>query len=131
MKVLVTGATGFVGGHLAETLVGAGYEVKVLARPSSDMSLLKKLNVEIVQGDITDVAAVERAVSGCRHVYHLAAKTSHGRLSRKQYDMVNVKGTDNVARAAMKANVERLVYCSSGGIYGMIQSPPADETKML
>jgi nucleoside-diphosphate-sugar epimerase len=127
MKALVTGATGFVGGHLAETLVGAGYEIKVLARPSSNLAVLRNLDVEIVRGDITDVAAVEQAVRGCRHVYHLAGKTSQGRLSRKQYYMVNEKGTDNVARASMKANVERLVYCSSGGVYGMIQSPPADE----
>jgi nucleoside-diphosphate-sugar epimerase len=127
MKVLVTGATGFVGSHLTETLVGAGYELRVLARPTSDMSVFKNLDVEIVQGDITDAAAVERAVSGCRHVYHLAAKTSHTRVSQNQYYLVNVKGTDIVARAAVKANVDRLIYCSSGGVYGTITSPPVDE----
>jgi nucleoside-diphosphate-sugar epimerase len=127
MKVLVTGATGFVGSHLAEALVGAGCEVRALARPSSDTSLLTALDIEIAQGDITDVAAVEHAVKGCRLVYHLAAKTSHARLSRSQYYMVNVRGTENVAYAAIKADVERMIYCSSSGIYGAIKASPVDE----
>ena len=127
MKILVTGATGFVGGHLAESLVRAGYEVKALARSASDTSMLEGFGIEIVRGDIADSAAVEQAIKGCRVVYHLAAKASHARMSSKQYHVVNVQGTDNVARASIKAGVERLVYCSSGGVYGTIKSPPVDE----
>jgi len=76
MKVLVTGATGIVGSHLTERLVAEGYTVNVLARKSSDVSLLKSLGVEIIYGDIRDVDAVEKAVKGYEQVYHLAAATS-------------------------------------------------------
>lgn len=127
MKVLVTGATGFVGSHLTENLVKEGYKVKVLVRQSSDTSLLENLDVEIVRGDIMDVVAVEKAVRGCQHVYHLAGKMSQLGVSRKHFYAVNVEGTENVARAAMKANVERLVCSSSAGIYGIIKNPPVDE----
>lgn len=127
MRVLITGATGFVGSHLTEKLVNEGYEVRALARQSSDTSLLKNLNVEIVYGDITNVAAVEKAVTGCQQVYHLAAKTSQARLPKNQFYAINVKGAENVACSAMKANVERLVYVSTGGIYGTIKNPPVDE----
>lgn len=127
MKVLVTGATGFVGSHLTETLVKEGYEVKIMARQSSDTSLLEKLGVEIVRGDLTDVEAVENAFSGCQHVYHLAAQMLQPGTSKNQYFTANVEGTKNVARAALKANVERLVYTSSAGIYGIIKKPPVNE----
>ena len=127
MKILITGATGFVGGHLTETLVNAGYEIKALVRKTSDTSLLENLDIEIVRGDITNVSSVERAVRGCHHIYHLAAKTSQVRLSKTEFYAVNVEGTENVARAAMKANVERLVYVSTAGIYGTIKHPPVDE----
>jgi nucleoside-diphosphate-sugar epimerase len=127
MKVLVTGATGFVGSHLAESLVDAGYDVKALVRQDSDLSPLNHLEIEIAHGDIRDPFSVEKAVGGCERVYHLAAKTSPTKSSRKEYYAVNVGGTENVAGAAVKTGVERLVYCSSAGVYGSICSPPVDE----
>lgn len=127
MKVLVTGATGFVGSHLAETLAREGYGVRALARPSSDTGLLEKLGVEIVRGEITDVAAVEKAVEGCRQVYHVAGMTALRRGSRHEYYAINVEGTRNVATASLKAAIERLVYMSTVGVYGIIKSPPVDE----
>jgi len=127
MRVLITGATGFVGGHLAETMVHEGCQVRAIVRRSSDTSLLKTLDIEIVYGDITDGAAVENAVRGCERVYHLAAKTSRVRSSRKGYYAVNIEGTEKVACAALKADVDRFVYCSSAGIYGAIHHPPVDE----
>jgi nucleoside-diphosphate-sugar epimerase len=127
MKVCVTGASGFVGSHLAEALVREGYAVKAIAQASSDISLLEKLDVEIFRGDIADGAAVEKAVGGCSHVYHLAAKTSRARAAWRDYDRVNVLGAETVARAALKAGVERVVFCSSAGVYGAIRRPPVDE----
>ena len=126
MKVLVTGATGFIGSHLTEQLVKEGYTVKALTRECSNITLLKSLGVEIVYGDIRDVAAVEIA-RGCEQAYHLAAVTSLRRQSRLEYYTVNVVGTENVARAAMKAGVGRLVYESTAGVYGTIKNPPVDE----
>jgi nucleoside-diphosphate-sugar epimerase len=116
-----------VGSHLAEVLVHAGYEVKALVRPTSDIALLRALEVEVVRGDITDPAAVERAVSGCQHVYHLAAKTTVSNVSKRAYYAANVEGTASVARAALKANAERLVYGSSAGVNGTVAGSPVDE----
>jgi len=123
----VTGATGFVGGYLVETLVRHGYEIKALARPASDTSWLNKLNVEIVEGDIRDAAAMKKSVTGCQHVYHLAAKTTKSRLSKKEYRAYNVEGTVNVAKAALDAGVDRLVYASSVGVYGTGRNSSIDE----
>ena len=127
MKILVTGATGFIGSHLTERLIEEGYSVKALARKSSGLSLLKSLGVEIVYGDIRDAAAVEKAVKGCERVYHLAAATSWQRSSRQEHCAVNVKGTGNVARAAVKASVGRFIYGSTVGVYGLIKNSPIDE----
>ncbi len=127
MKVLITGASGFVGSHLSEALAHQGYTIKVLVRRSSDVTLLKSLGIEIAYGDITDAAAVKNAVQGCRYVYHLAAKRARHKLSREQYLAINVMGTENVARAALQASVDRLVYGSGTGIYGFIKRAPIFE----
>lgn len=127
MNVLVTGATGFVGGHLVQLLVRHGHEVKALARQTSDTSFLKKLSVEIVGGDIRDEAAMKQAMAGCQCVYHLAAKTTKDRLSKKDYYAHNVQGTKNVAQAALDAGVSRLVYASTVGVYGTVRNSSIDE----
>ncbi len=127
MKVLVTGATGFVGGHLTEALIKRGYQARALARQSSDTSLLMKADIEIVNGDIRDAAVMKRAVRDCHCVYHLAAKTTKDHLSKKQYYAHNVQGTKNVAQAALDAGVSRLVYASTIGIYGTVCNSSIDE----
>ena len=73
MKVLVTGATGFVGYHVARLLQEKSLAVRALVRPSSDVGPLKNLNIELVTGDIRDLASVRNALSGCLQVYHVAA----------------------------------------------------------
>lgn len=127
MKVLVTGATGFVGGHLAQALVREGHQVKALARLTSDISLLKELDIEIVHGDLRDADALKKAVDGCERVYHMAAKTTKDRLSKEQYQAHNVEGTKNLAEAALNAGVSRLVLASSVGVYGTVRASPLDE----
>ncbi|HEY7535708.1 MAG TPA: NAD-dependent epimerase/dehydratase family protein [Thermodesulfobacteriota bacterium] len=118
MKVLVTGATGVIGSHLTESLVREGYEVKALARETSYTNILRLPDVEIVYGDINDLQSIERAVKGCHQVYHLAAKTSRSNCSKKEYYSVNVDGTKKVASVALKAGVDRFIYCSTVGVYG-------------
>lgn len=127
MKVLITGATGFIGGHLAQTLVQEGWQVRTLARPTSDISRLRKLDVEIISGDIRDAAVTKKAIQGCELVYHLAGKTTKDHLSRKDYYAHNVQGTRNVAQAALEAGVRRFVHASSIGIYGTFRTSTIDE----
>ncbi len=127
MKTLLTGATGFIGSHLAEALVHSGCELRALVRPSSDCALLERLNVEMIRGDLRDGTAVQSAVKNCRYVYHLGAhRTQHG-TSRKQYFETNTQGTANLAQAAIAASVARFVYVSSTGVYGILKKGPVDE----
>jgi nucleoside-diphosphate-sugar epimerase len=127
LKVLITGATGFIGARLAETLIKTGHDVRGLAQQTSDTSLLKKLDVEIVRGNIRDAVAMKNAVKDCQCVYHLAAKKTKDRLSKKQYYVHNVEGTKNVAQAALSAGVSRLVYASTIGVYGTLRNSSIDE----
>jgi nucleoside-diphosphate-sugar epimerase len=121
MKVLVTGATGFIGRHLVERLIAAGEPVKAFVRPAANAAWLDALGVEVVRGDIGDADAVERAADMCKIVFHLAAKTeSLGLLSRHEVQVANIQGAENVTRAALRAGVERLVFCSSVAVYGRI-----------
>lgn len=127
MKVLITGAAGFVGSHLAESLLRDGHAVRGFVRPTKDTSALEQLGVEIARGDLVDPSSVERAVQGCDQVYHLAALTSRQKPSRKEAMAVNCEGTRHVVRAALKAGVSRMVYSSTAGVYGMISEAPVDE----
>jgi nucleoside-diphosphate-sugar epimerase len=115
MNVLVTGATGFIGAHLVPRLILRGDTVRVLVRPGSDASILGP-RIQVLRGDITDANAIERAMTGCQIVYHLAKASS--RSSRKTLESVNIEGTAGVARAAARTGVERLVHCSSTSVYG-------------
>ncbi len=115
MKALVTGATGFVGFHVAKTLREKGVEVRALVREGSDISDLARLDVELVTGDVRDYESVRSALKGCVQLYHVAADY---RLwvpdPRTMYD-TNVQGTVNVMEAALDAGTEKIVYTSSAG----------------
>lgn len=128
MRVLVTGATGYVGGTLCERLLQRERSVTALAREASDVSRLRSLGVEIVPGDIGDMDAVRASVRGCEHVYHLAAATSWRKPAKREYYAVNVQGTENVARAALEARVGRLVYASTVGVYGLCRGSVDEST---
>jgi dihydroflavonol-4-reductase len=130
MKILVTGATGFTGGHLARHLAGAGHSVAALVRPKSveRAAGLQSAAVEIRVGDLTDKSAVARAAAGCEVVYHIAATYREAGQLQSAYARVNVDGTKNVLAAALAAGVRRVVHCSTGGVHGHIERPPADET---
>lgn len=114
---LVTGATGFIGGHLARRLVREGYRVRCLARASSDVSGLKRLDVEIVQGDLTRPDSLWAAAMGCRYVVHAAALVSDW-ATVQEITAANVLGTRNVLDAAVGASVERFVHFSTTDVYG-------------
>lgn len=118
MKVLVTGAAGFLGGHLVDMLVERGDEVRALVRPVEDTSHLRTLHsVEIVQGDLTDSASLKRAVQGVQCVYNVAAKTGPWGLE-DVYRAVNVQGLAVLIHVAIEAGVQRIVHTSSITVYG-------------
>jgi dihydroflavonol-4-reductase len=112
-RALITGATGFVGGHLTELLVGDGWEIRALVRPTSDARRLRELGAELHMGGLADRDAMRRASAGVDVVYHLAAVT--GLRAEKDFARANAEGTENVVAAVRAADPrpQRLVYLSS------------------
>jgi len=123
---LVTGATGFVGWHVARHLVEAGRRVRVLVR---DPARVRELdNVEVVQGDLEDPAAVRQAVDGCEALCHVAADYRLWVRNPAEMYRSNVDGTRNVLEAACRAGVERIVYTSTVGTIGIPAGGIGEET---
>ena len=126
-KVLVTGAAGFTGGHLAEELVNKGYDVRALSLPNQDIDKLNKLGVEVIIGDLTKKDTLLPAVKGVDTVYHIAAIFREQNVPHQLFFDVNVGGTKNLLEASQDAGVRRFVHCSTVGVQGEIKNPPADE----
>jgi dihydroflavonol-4-reductase len=114
MTTLVTGATGFLGGHVARQLVARGEKnVRVLVRPASDQRALAGLAVERVTGDLRDSASLDRALAGVDHLYHVAADYRLWARDPREIYESNVTGTRNLMAAARRAGVARIVYTST------------------
>lgn len=113
MKVLVTGATGFLGAHIIRRLLQDGHSVRILRRASSFTQDIDGLLFETAMGDITDPVAVRAAMHGIDWVIHAAAVISYWPLEEREIVRVNAGGTQCVAEAALAAGVKRLVYVSS------------------
>ncbi len=132
MKILVTGATGFVGSHLCRRLLRDGHPVTILRRSSSDTTILKGLDLNQVIGDVTDADAVVRAVQGQAVVIHAAAHLTYWRRVHDVQTAINVGGTQNVAEACQHFRA-RLVHVSSVAAIGIPtdQNHRADESFMF
>src|ERR1700688_4939217 len=113
MKTLVTGATGFLGSHVARALAGRGENVRVLVRPSSDLRALDGLDAERCTGDLRDRASLDRALQGVRRVFHVAADYRLWARDPREIHESNVTGTQNLLDAARHAGVEKFVYTST------------------
>ena len=124
MQVCMTGGTGFVGKALVKRLLAGGAEVRVLARSSPRADALEAAGAEVIRGDVSDPGAVAHAVESAEIVYHAAARVSGGG-SREQFFGANVRGTDAVLQASLRAKPRRIIYLSSIAVYGLAQP---DET---
>jgi len=118
MKALVTGATGFVGSHVARFLAGQGAELRLLVRPTSLTANLEGIAAERVTGDLREPESLRKAMAGCEAVFHVAA--DYRLWTREPHEMYrsNVEGTRNVIRLAREAGVRRVVYTSSVATMG-------------
>ena len=117
-KVLVTGATGFLGCNIVHELVRLGWDVRASGMHGSDEKYINQLAIEIVSADITKPDEVDRIVEGCRYVLHVAGDTSFWNKRFALQRQINIQGTMNVARACLKHGVERMVHTSTGDVLG-------------
>ena len=130
MRAFVTGGTGFIGGRVVRRLRERGDEVVALVRSPARASDLAELGCELVEGDLTSPEAIRRGVQGCAAVFHIAAVYKVGIPASQRESMrdANVRGTERVLDAAIEANVKRVVYVSTVGIFGNTQGKVVDET---
>jgi dihydroflavonol-4-reductase len=119
MRAFVTGATGFVGAAVVRALLGAGWEVRALARAGSDRRNLGSQRLEIAVGDLASSSALDRAVADCEAVFHVAADYRLWAPNPSELYRTNVDGTANVLAAAERAGVRRIVYTSSVATVGL------------
>jgi nucleoside-diphosphate-sugar epimerase len=130
VKVFVTGGTGFIGGTVARQLRERGDEVTCLVRDPAKAGKLRELGCELVSGDLADDAAIRRGIEGCDAVVHAAAMYEVGIPAKQRPAMweANVAGTENVLRVAREAEVAKLVYVSTVGIFGNTHRQVVDES---
>ena len=131
-KVLVTGASGFIGSAIARQLVARGFSVRALVRPTSPRAHLDGLALDLTEGDFRDRRSIRRAMAGIRSVFHVAADYRLWARDRNEIYQNNVIGTRIIMEEALKARVERIVYTSSVATIALQAGcEPADETVPL
>ncbi len=138
MTTLLTGATGFVGSAVARVLAERGHDLRLLVRAGSDRRNVAGLDAELVTGDLTDPASLERAAAGCRYVVHVAADYRIWVRDPNEMLRANVEGAVAMVRAAGRAGAERIVHCSSVAALGLIgdgtlsdEDTPAKESDFI
>ncbi|HEX3354848.1 MAG TPA: hopanoid-associated sugar epimerase [Terriglobales bacterium] len=128
MLAFVTGATGFVGSHVARVLAEQGADLRLLVRPSSELRNIADLKAERATGDLRDPASLKRAVAGCEVVFHVAADYRLWVRDPDEMYRSNVEGTRAILEAARESGVRRVVYTSSVATMGFTNGHLADET---
>ncbi|RUT03104.1 dTDP-glucose 4,6-dehydratase [Dulcicalothrix desertica PCC 7102] len=132
--ILVTGGCGFIGSHIAETLVKKDYKVRILDNLSTgkleNIAAIPSQKIEVLLGDITDIATVEIAMKGCEYVFHEAAIASVPKSVKDPIgtDKINYAATLNVLEAARKHSVRRVVFAGSAAVYGDEPTLPKKES---
>jgi dihydroflavonol-4-reductase len=134
VRVLVTGATGFTGGALVRYLAGRGDRVRALIRNGSSEAVRQGLTaagIELVEGDLRDAASLDRACDGVEVVYNIAAIYRRAGLPVDEYRAVNARAVRTLFLAARHGGVRRVVHCSTVGVHGDVEHPPANEDAPL
>jgi dihydroflavonol-4-reductase len=118
MRAFITGATGFVGSHVARALAQQGADLRLLVRPSSRTDNIADLRAEVMMGDLREPESVKQAMRGCEFVFHIAADYRLWVRDPEQMYRANVEGTRAIIQAAQECGVRRVVYCSSVATMG-------------
>jgi len=127
-KVLITGATGFIGSHLVESNIRERNRIKILALPDDPQAAdFESRGIEVVYGDIRDLSAVKKAVKGTQIVFHLAAVVTDW-APKKLFEEVNIQGTRNMCEASLQERVDRLVEVSTNDVFGLKENVVINET---
>jgi len=124
---LVTGASGFVGGHVVRLLLDKGVRVRAMIRDRKKANTLDGLDVETVVADLQDAASLRRAVEGVDHVYGIASLFRQAGLPEEVFHDINAEGIRRLFDAAIDAGVKRIVHCSTVGVLGHVADPPGTE----
>jgi dihydroflavonol-4-reductase len=130
-KVLVTGASGFVGSAVAYKLVEAGFAVRALVRAKSTRAHLAGLDLDFFEGDLCDRKSLDRAIAGTRYVFHVAADYRLWARDPSEIYTTNVEGTRNLMEAVIAAGIERVIYTSSVATIALRSGGAADESTPL
>jgi dihydroflavonol-4-reductase len=128
MKTLITGSAGLIGSSVARAVMADKQEVKAMVLPKEDLRNLKGLDIEIVEGDILDPPSLDKALKGCNKLYQLAAIYRHWHPKGGDFiRRTNIEGTKNILDAALRTNLERVVYTSSISSLGFLKDRPSTE----
>src|SRR5712692_8356562 len=127
MLAFVTGATGFVGSHVARALAENGADLRLLVRSNSNLKNIADLKADLLTGDLRDPASLDKGIAGCDVIFHVAADYRLWVRDPGEMYRANVEGTRAILEAARKNNVRRVVYTSSVATMGFTQNVLADE----
>jgi nucleoside-diphosphate-sugar epimerase len=129
-RIVITGATGFVGTHLVHRMQKLGAEVRVLIRPGADLAHLRGERIEFFHGDLSDAGSLDGLCKDADQIFHLAATQQYG-LSEDRFFDINVAGTQRLVDQAIRYGVPRVVLASSGGIHRNDNGEPVREESPL
>ncbi len=129
MNCLITGATGFIGPYLVRRLISQGHRCRCLVRGTDNRNIHQGPGIELVQGDITEVNSLRGIADGIDSIFHLATlgHMNNFTVTEEMFTKVNLYGTQNIMREAIKSGVKRVVHCSSVAAMGICSDMPATE----